>query len=245
MVDAPRGMATPGQEVRLRAIGLARVLNIPPSSFTARERQALAVLSNLAAMPTERDHARRRAFGNEILQNANRLLPMDQPQNAQFNARVRELVITMQEFPAWYATLTKSNEDIVNDYVLVKNILWGMKLAGMGGLSALGGTVSGAVKGGLRAGQAVAGQGVRQVAMAGGRGAMTGAMGSATGGLAGPLAIAWVIGSVTYVALEARLAELGREITRRYQEQKLAAGLYQTAFGHDVALPERYFYPVR
>lgn len=242
MGEIPQGLPTRAQEIRHRAIGLARVLAIPSDSFTARERQAYLVMSHLAAMPTIGDHARRRAYGNEILQNSNQLLPIDQPQNGQFSAHLRSHVIMMQEFPAWYSTLTKSSEELVNDYKLLKLMTWAMKNIGMGGLPGFGGA---AVKGGIKGAQGAVAGGARAASAAGARGAMTGALGSVTGGLAGGLMIAWVIGSVAYVTLEARLKELGDAITQRYQEQRLSEDQYQECFGKDVALPQHYFYLVR
>lgn len=242
MANAPHGMNTPAEEVRLRAIGLAKVLNIPTSSFTARERQAYTIMSYIAAMPTVADHGRRHALANEILQNADRLMPISQPQNQQFFAAVQGLVITMQEFPAWYTKLRASNEQIVNDYVLGTTVLKGMKLIGMGGLLAPSGA---AIKGGIKAAQTAMSSGARAAAVSGARGALTGAVGTVTGGLAGPLAVGWAVGSVACIALDARMQELADEITRRYREQRLSPELYQKAFGPGVAMPERYFYDIR
>ncbi len=237
-----QGLPTAAQEIRLRAVGLARVLAIPPGTFTGREPAAYQIMSHLAAMLTIPDHGRRHAYGNEILQNSNRLLPIDQPQNAQFSGRLREQVIMMQEFPAWYSKLTRNNDEIVNDYLNLKLITTGMKIVGLGSLS-VAGIAGGAVKTGLKGAQAASG--LRAQATAAATGALTGARNAATGGLARGLGVGWVIGSVAYVAIEARMIELGDEITRRYQEQRLPGDLYQKAFGDGIALPQRYLHPIR
>ncbi len=36
------------------------------------------------------------------------------------------------------------------------------------------------------------------------------------------------------------MIDLGNEITRRYQEQKMPVELYQKAFGEDVPVPEQF-----
>ena len=77
------------------------------------------------------------------------------------------------------------------------------------------------------------------------RGAAAGLRGTLTGGMARGLGVFWAVGSVTYVALQARMTELGHEITRRYQERRLPGELYQKAFGDDVPMPEQFLGRVR
>ncbi|MDJ0276182.1 hypothetical protein QLH51_05095 [Sphingomonas sp. 2R-10] len=193
-------------------------------------------MSHLAGMPTVRDKARRRAYGTEVLENAAKLMPLDHPRNGQFHWRLRELVISMQEFPAWHAILRKDNKSLVNDYLNLRLIVGGMSLAGMGGLAGIGGdAIKGGIAGGQRAATASAGR-VGNVV----RGALSGGRGAATGGLAGTLGLVWVVGSVAYVAIEQNMIDLGNEITRRYQEQKMPVELYQKAFGEDVPVPEQF-----
>jgi hypothetical protein len=199
-------------------------------------------MSHLAAMPSIIDKGRRHRYGNEILLNANSLMPDSQPHNKQFNARLRMHVALIQEMPAWYSALTKSNIAIVNDYLNLKLITWGMEMAGLGSLGVAG--MSGdAVKGGVAAARGATG--VRQGLASGARGAMAGVRGTITGGMAGSMAVAWAVGSIAYVALTGRMTELGHEITRRYQEKRLSADLYQKAFGDDIPMPERFLGQVR
>ena len=103
--------------IHRRALSIARVLDIPPGTFAGRDRPAYLVMSHLAAMPSIIDRTRRHTYGNEILQNADAL---------------------MQELPAWYSALTKSNAAIVNDYLNLKLITSGMEMAGLGSLGVAG-----------------------------------------------------------------------------------------------------------
>lgn len=224
------------QQVRRRALAIARVLKIQPTSYAGRERQAYHIMSHLAGMPTVRNKARRRGYGIEVLENAAKLMPQDHPQNGQFHWRIRELVISMQEFPAWYAILRKDNQSLVNDYLNLRLIVGGMSLVGLGGLTGiLGDVAKGALAGGQRSTTAGTGRFGNVV-----RGGLGGARGAATGGLAGTLGLVWVVGSVAYVAIEQNMIDVGNEITRRYQEQKMPVELYQKAFGEDVPVPEQF-----
>lgn len=226
--------ATPAQ-IRRRALSIARVLKFQPGSYAGRERQAYHIMSHLAGMPTVTDHGRRRNYGNEVLQNADRLMPHAQPQNGPFSWRLRELVISMQEFPAWHAMLRKSDEALVEDYLNLRLIVGGMGLVGMGGIAGITGDLAkGALAGGQRA--AAGASRIGNVV----RGGLAGARGAATGGLAGTLGVVWVIGSVAYLAIEQNMTDVGNEITRRYQEQRLSVDLYQKAFGDDVPMPEQF-----
>lgn len=223
--------------IHRRALSIARVLDFPPGTFAGRDQRAYLIMSHLAAMPSIADQGQRHRYGNEVLQNANRLMPDSQPQNRHFNFLLRSHVALMQELPAWYSVLTKSNAAIVDDYLNLKLITGGMELAGMGSLG-VAAVTSGAVTGGAAAARGVSG--ARQAVTAVARGAMTGARNTVTGGMAGGLAVVWVVGSVAYVALQSRMTQVGHEITRRYQAHSLPAALYQKAFGDDVPMPEQF-----
>ena len=223
--------------IHRRALSIARVLDFPPGTFAGRDERAYLIMSHLAAMPTIGDKSRRHSYGTEVLQNANTLMPDSQPQNRHFNFLLRSHVALMQELPAWYTALTKSNTAIVEDYLNLKLITGGMELAGMGSLG-VAAVTSGAATSGIAAAKNVSG--ARQAVNAFARGAATGARNTVTGGMAGGMAIIWVVGSVAYVALQARMTELGHEITRRYQAHSLPAALYQKAFGEDVPMPEQF-----
>lgn len=117
MFDQQRSGPVPADVQRRMTLSLARVLHFPPGTFAGREREAYVVLSHLAAMPLEMNKTRRRSYGIEILTNADRLMPMSQPQNGQFHQRLREQVISMQEYPAWHSSLRDSNETVVTSFV--------------------------------------------------------------------------------------------------------------------------------
>lgn len=243
MAETPQGLPTPGQELVWRAQGLAKVLGIPAETFAGQERKAYAIMANVAAVPTIQDHDRRRAYINEILANAEHLMPHGEPQNGPFFRDLDMIVGTMQELPAFYARLSVSNEQLVNDYCNLKLIAGGMEVVGMGNLT-FNNVTGGAVTGGLRGLQdAQGGRLARAAATA--RGAARGAGSAATGGLARGAALAWAIGSFVYLGVKQSITELGDEITRRYRERRLPEQLYQKAFGKDTALPQQYFFPIR
>lgn len=142
----------------------------------------------------------------------------------------------MQEFPAWHATLRRTNEALANDYLNLRLIVGGMSLIGMGDLA---GMTTDAVKGAAQGGQRAANGGVARFGNAV-RGGIAGARDAATGGLAGRLSLVWVVGSLAYVAIEQNMIDVGNEITRRYQEKRMPVALYQRAFGDDVPVPEQF-----
>ena len=177
MAEPIQGLPTPNEEIRARAAGIARILNIP-STAIANASNAYHIMSHLAAMPTLADHGRRRDYGNEILANSNRLMPISQPEYAPFNGYLRGLVVTMQEFPKWYTILTKASEALVDDYILVSNMLIGMGWLGLGGLGAVGSVVKSGIKGAT-----AASGGIRAVTGAALRGVGAGVVNTATAGL--------------------------------------------------------------
>ncbi len=217
------------------ALSLARVLRFEAGTFAGHDREAYTILSHLAAMPLEMNHDRRRRYGIEILTNASSLMPLDQPQNTQFHQRLREQVISMQEYPAWYSTLRNSNEQIVNSFIRLWWVLKGMEVGGLGGLSGIPADMNKGALAGMQGKRGAAGRAAGAI-----RGGMAGAAGTVTGGLRGTAGIYWAIGSMLYVGGQDRLNELGNEITRRYQHGQLSAELYQKAFGEDGPVPEQF-----
>lgn len=233
-------------EIRERARALALVLGIQPGTYAGREQEAALIMAHLALMPAVRDHNRRRLYGNEILQNANQLLPFDRPANRAFAGHVQMLVAQMQTLPAWWNKVTISNSQLVRDYKRVEWAVWLLKKAGMTGVASLTG---GMVKTGVKDAQALSGRpvpagqqppGRRGVAGAAVRGAATGAVNSFTGGMSGRVRVVWVIGSLTYVGAMDNQRQLTDEINRRYQERKLSAAEYRSCFGSSVPLPEQF-----
>lgn len=85
-------------EVRMHSRQLAKLLGFDPGSFSGREEPACVIMAMLALMPSVKDHAKRREFGNEILRNADHLLPSEDSSNGAFWFQLRPLVIEMQEF---------------------------------------------------------------------------------------------------------------------------------------------------
>lgn len=236
-------MSAPLNNVLEHARALALVLGIDPATFAGREQQATLIMAHLASMPVIADHGRRRAYGNEILQNANRLLPFDDPANHAFADKIQSLVAQMQTLPAWWHKLSDSNTELASAYKRVGWIIWTLRSAGMGGA---GNVIGSGVRTGVKEVQAHANRqgssnvrsGLRGYATAAGSGASTGAQNSFTGGFSGRTQIVWVIGSLTYVAVTARQKELADEVTRRFQEGKLSAADYRACFGQSSALPQ-------
>lgn len=231
-------------ELKARAAQLASILGIKSGTYGDKDAEAYQIMGHLAAMPTVKDFGRRRQYGNEILMNAARSFPPSSAEGGLFHSEVERLVAEMQEFPAWFSTLTSSNDDLVENYVTLTRVLDAMKWLGWGGL----GTASGKVARGAltEMDKALAKRaGARAVAGGAVRGAGSGAAKLVTGGLATRTGIfVWAVGEFAYQALLPQQAQLAQEITRRYQEGRLSAQLYQRAFGSETPPPTRYFFKV-
>ena len=234
------------QEMQARAKQLGSILGIPASTFAGKEMPAYQIMSHLAAMPTVKDNGRRHAYGNEVLGNLNKLLPIDDPENQPFYGRVAPLVGQMQEFPAWFANFAKSNEELVNDYVLLDTILTGMAYAGLPSFAAAGLGKSAISKGVIGAARKYEGRGAlagMDLAAGMGKAGMAGARTALTGGFAtSPFAVVWLIGAATATALTIQQNEIKAEIVRRFQNRTLSSELYQKALGTLSPLPQQYFY---
>lgn len=229
-------------ELRERVRQLARLLEFPTDTFTGREREAALIMAALALMPTVRDRDKRRAYGNEIMANADHLLPSEDPDNAGFWNKLRELLITMQELPAWYLHFSKSNEELIRDHWWLNLELTIMKVFGLGGLAF---PFSGPGKNAIQALQSNFRSGPRAVATAIAKGSVDGAARTATAGMTGRLLPVWVLGSLTYLGGMKNLAALRGELVRRYQEQRMPEEQLQRALGNAEPLPRTYLYELR
>ena len=129
-------------ELRARADQLAEILDIPPHAYGEKVAEAYQIMGHLAAMPSVRDHGRRRDYGNEIKANASRVFSPFSAEGNQFFNYLQARVVIMQEIPDWFHNQTDSDEKLVNDYRLVKKILDAMKVAGF---SELGGSGAAAI----------------------------------------------------------------------------------------------------
>jgi hypothetical protein len=89
-------------ETVTRANQMADVLEVGTSSFRGREPEAYAVLSHVYAMPRLQSDTDRHRYGIEILGFTNKVFPYAQPENGEFFRAIQVLVVTMQEFPAWF-----------------------------------------------------------------------------------------------------------------------------------------------
>lgn len=228
---------SPAQEVVERARGLAGVLAIPTITFAGRERRAYLVMAHLLSMPAIREFAKRHDYGNEILKNADLLLPLANQANSAFIGLVGARVIEMQEFPFWFTHLTMPNDKLVSEYRMVTAILYGMSWIGIGPIA----VVPSAAKAAIASGQKVAASGARAVLMESAQGFVSGAGKAVTGGLGGGLAVAWVVGVLAATAMKDRQTMLKRELDRRFAEGELSADLYRAAVGSDSTLPYVYF----
>ncbi len=229
-------------EIRMRSRQLAKLLEIDPGSFSGREEPACIIMALLTLMPSVRDYDKRRAFGNEILQNGDQILPSTSPENYNFWSYVRPLVGDMILIREWYSLFSDSAEELICKYwwldIEVKVLGW----AGMGSATS---PVGGTVKSGLQAAQKAWPQGVRAATVAGARGIGTGAVRSLTGGMTGRFVPVWVFGSFAYWQGTKYRDTIRRELQRRYQERRLTPEQYQRALGADEPLPAPYLYKLR
>ncbi len=230
-------------EAVMRAAQMAAILEISSASFTGREVKAFGVMSHLYSMARLKEQGARHRFGMEILQYTNRVLPMDDPDNAQFFGSVQNVVITMQEMPSWFHEISETDAQLVDEYVTI----WWIQ-AGMGTVLGISGaSVSGT--GSKMVGAAVKGAASSAVPGFAGRvGAATSAAGSTlgkafTGGYAARASVmGFVVGTMVYTTLDDDRERIGKEITRRYQEHQISADRYKKAFGAGTPLPERYVF---
>lgn len=229
-------------EIRQRGRQLARLLDFDPSSFNSRDEAALLILARLAIMPLERDHDRRPAYGNEIMSNADRILPSTEPANTAFWQSLRTQVILMQEFPDWYHKFSDNNNELVRAYWWLNLEINVLGWLGMGSLASPSG---GIVRGGLQGGLQASGRGLSAVVGGGARGAATGAVRSATGGFGPRLAAVWIIGSVLYLGGRQERDAMRRELQRRYSEGRLSEEDLRRALDDDEPLPASYRYTMR
>ena len=230
-------------EATMRAAQMAAILAIPSTSFTGREVKAFGVMSHLYSMARLQEQGARHRFGLEILQYTNRVMPMDDPDNAQFFGSVQNVVISMQEMPSWFHEISETDAQLVDEYVTIWWIQAGMgTVLGISGVSVSGTgskMVGAAIKGAVSS--PVPGFAARM-------GAATSAAGSTlgtafTGGyVARASVIGFVVGTLVYSTLDDDRERIGKEITRRYQEHQLSADRYKKAFGAGTSLPERYVF---
>ncbi len=218
------------------------MLGFPLDTYVGREREAALIMAAVALMPTVRDRDKRRAYGNEIMANADHLLPSEDPANAGFWNKLREAVITMQELPACYLHFSRSNEELIRDYWWLDRELGIMKLFGLGGLLNVStGGGRGIVQGFEKGDRSTLRSTARSVAT----GSASGLRNTATGGFRGKLGAGWILGSLVYLGGNENREAIRRELTRRYQESRLSEEAYRSAFGNNEPLPRQYLYHLR
>ena len=148
-----------------RLLALCNLFKIRKEAIEENEDFALAILVNLYAMPVIPDKSQRRQYGNEILQNAHAAFPPPKgSMTSEFHGGVASQVIMMQEFPAWYAKLDKSPEELVVIYKDLESTVWWLEFFGIGAgsISAYGALQAGAAEvidtGSIREGMKKAGK---------------------------------------------------------------------------------------
>lgn len=121
----------PGETARLR--NLCSLFSVNIYSTEDNPPAALSVMSCLYSMPAIADHAERRRYGNQILQSAHaHFTPSDGPKASQFYGQVSARVIEIQEFPSWYAELSRSPEELIRIYQNMASAVWALKFIGIG-----------------------------------------------------------------------------------------------------------------
>lgn len=239
-MDVTRGGGlSPVEEVVERARQLAAVLEIPASTFAGHEYRAYHLMSHLLAVPTIRDLGQRNRYINELLQNVGRLFPPHISKSAQFIGVFGQKAAIMQTFPFWFTHLSMSNAQLVSDYRMTTNVLWGM---GVVGITPLGIGAPGfleAVKQYRNPGE------LRTRVLAATRGFAKGTMESVTGGIGRRLGMVWVIGAFVAEGMQDRQALLAAEVGRRFADGRLSPQELRQALGDGAALPYRYFHQVR
>lgn len=233
------GGLSPVEEVVERARQLAAVLEIPISTFAGHEYRAYHLMSHLLAVPTIRDLGKRNLYINEMLRNVGKLFPPHIAKSAQFIGVFGQKAAVMQTFPFWFSHLSVNNSQLVSDYRMTTNVLWGMGLVGMAPLSIGAPGFIEALKQYRNPAE------LRTRVLAATRGFAKGTMESVTGGIGRNLSLVWVIGTVIAEGMKNRQALLAAEVGRRFSEGRLSPQELRQALGDDAALPYRYFHPVR
>jgi hypothetical protein len=132
----------PSHNIRLQR--LCSLFSIPLGLTKDNPDGGYTIVSLLYTMPAQPDHNQRRQLGNDILKSAYaEFPPSDGPSAAQFFSLTQARVIEMQEFPGWYAELSRSGEELVRIY---KNMQIGILALQVLGVGATYGAVSAGIK---------------------------------------------------------------------------------------------------
>jgi hypothetical protein len=112
-----------------RLVNLCRIFNIRITATEPDTDLALAILSHLYAMPLIKDRNKRTNYGNQILQNTRGHF---EPYS-EFVGRVGTHMAMMQVVPHWYANLSKSTAELVEQYKDIERCVYWLNKAGWGG----------------------------------------------------------------------------------------------------------------
>jgi hypothetical protein len=222
----------PGETARLR--NLCFLFRIPIECTQDNPPAALSTLSYLYAMPAISDHAKRRQFGNDILQSTRaHFMPSDGPRASEFFARVQGLVIEMQEFPAWFSELSQSPEDLVRAYQRWALVIGALKFIGIGaGSSAIAAGIKEALKAGTATEMAKA-QVKTTLGRLAGRGAVVEGIEIRFGKglpLQPALAIGIIAATALYFAAEEEMRKLRIVILDKFQNGQISKELFSQVF---------------
>jgi hypothetical protein len=120
-----------GEIARLR--NLCSIFRINPGATETNPAAALTTMSMLYSMPAFSNHAKRRDYGNRILQGTQPYFtPSDGPNAVRFFSYVQGLVIEIQEFPSWFTELAASPEELVSEYRRLSRAVSILKFIGIG-----------------------------------------------------------------------------------------------------------------
>jgi hypothetical protein len=222
----------PGETARLR--NLCLLFRVPVECTEDNPPAALSTLSYAYGMPAIAEHAKRRQYGNEILQSTRaHFMPSDGPRASEFFGRVQALVIEMQEFPSWYSELSQSPEDLVRAYQRWALVVGALRFIGIG-------AGSGAIAAGIK--EALKAQTATEMAKAGikttlgrlaGRGAVVEGIEIRFGkGLPLQPALALGIAAATalYFVAEEEMRKLRIVILDKFQNGQISKELFSQAF---------------
>jgi hypothetical protein len=223
---------TPSDELRLKR--LCSLFSIPVNSTTDNPPAAYAIVSMLYTMPAISEHDQRRRFGNDILQNVNaQFPPSDGPGAAQFFSAVQARVIEMQEFPGWYAELSRTPEELVRIYTRMQ---YGVKALNLIGISAGTGAVAAGIKEAIKKPGSVDFKAFRRttVGRSMGKGAIFEGIEARYGDAAkgGGVALALIVAAAwaTFLSLSEEMRKIKIILMDKFQSGQLSDELYRVVF---------------
>ncbi|SCZ46837.1 hypothetical protein [Afifella marina] len=217
-------------EIEKHADDVANILgHIPKESYENNPAAALEIMSHTIALTRIPLQVDRRKYANEILRNlgANFYYSYNEP----FRARISTLIGGFQALPHFndFGYLKLSNEELVREYILVRRVLYGMSLAGIGsGTAKAKQVVKDAAS---EAGKPIK-EAIRNRRMPDGSDILRGARKGAGALPKSPVrALVWVVGIGAYSDLSDYKIKLSNEIRRRWKNKEIKRELYEKAFG--------------